>query len=79
MSRFNQGHFHGYNVEDMLECSGDGLENRLIAKDFLYKLEDVLRAERGRGLYLKSRIKGYHNKAVAWSVRKRAKDLWQQI
>jgi hypothetical protein len=47
---------YGYNVEDMIENSCDGLEQRLIAKDLLYKFEKYLVDKRGRGFSLKERL-----------------------
>ena len=58
-------------IENTILWSCDGLEDRVIAKDLLYKFNELLVSERGRGIYLEGRLSGYHVRPVGWSVRKR--------
>ena len=44
-------------LENMPEHSCDGMEDRMIAKDLLYKFEDYLRSKGHQGINLKARLK----------------------
>ena len=70
-------------VENTIYHSGDGLENRMVAKDLLYKFDALLRSERGCGFNLLNRLglgnSGVTTKPITWKVKKRFRDFYDRI
>ena len=67
-------------IENTILHSGDGLENRMIAKDLLYKFNEMLISETGKGFNLKNRLNGYCVAAIPWHIKKRfAKFINEQV
>jgi hypothetical protein len=62
-------------VENNILLSGDGLENRMIAKDLLYKFEAWLIANGYRGFNLKKRLLGYDQNPISWTTERRFKEF----
>jgi hypothetical protein len=61
-------------VENNILLSGDGLENRMIAKDLLYKFEAWL-----IGFNLRKRLLGYDKNPISWTTERRFREFWGTI
>ena len=64
--------------ENNILFSADGLEDRVVAKDLLYKFEQQLKKERGRGFSLKDRLKGQCKNPITWEVKKRFRKFMEE-
>lgn len=62
-------------IENNIRHSGDGLENRMIAKDLLYKFQEYLITTTGRGFNLKNRLKDYTARPIQWNTQKHFKEF----
>ena len=75
--------FGPVDVEDTIYHSGDGLEDRMVAQDLLYKFDALLRSERGCGFNLRDRLglgnSGVTTKPITWKVKKRFRDFYNGI